>query len=81
MATKPYPRMNLRIGTSSTDMSQLEVEMELSATAIRLERKETLSIRTQVSTPLPDHPQPMELAALLRVHKLLGEQIEAMRSR
>jgi hypothetical protein len=41
-------------------------------------QKEILYIRTQLSPPFPNHPQAVELAALLRVRDLLDQQIQTM---
>ena len=41
---------------------------------------ETLTIRTRVSPPLPNHPPAVELAALIRARDLLDAQIQAMQS-
>jgi hypothetical protein len=43
-------------------------------------QKEILYIRTQLSPPFPNHPQAVELAALLRVRSLIDAQIQAMQS-
>lgn len=42
-------------------------------------RGELLVIRTDVSAPVAGHPRGWELAALARVHALLGDQIKKMR--
>lgn len=58
-----------------------EIELELvSDIAKRFDERETLSIRTRVSPPFPDHPRAMELAALLRAQEILRQQIAAMSS-
>jgi hypothetical protein len=41
-------------------------------------QREILYIRTQLSPPLPGHPQALELAALTRARDLLDAQIQAM---
>ena len=43
-------------------------------------QREILYIRTQLSPPYPNHPQAVELAALLRVRSLIDAQIQAMQS-
>jgi hypothetical protein len=58
----------------------MQVHIEASDTMNVSAQKETLSIRTQLSPPFPNHPQAMELAALIRVRDLLDAQIQAMQS-
>ena len=58
----------------------MQVQIEASDTMNVSAQKETLSIRTQLSPPFPNHPQAVELAALIRVRDLLDAQIQAMQS-
>ena len=78
--TKPYQMVIHKIHALAADTSQWAVEMELSDTANVSAQRELLSIQTRVSPPFPDHPQALELAALLRVRDLLEQQIQAMQS-
>jgi hypothetical protein len=90
MAIGPYPHVRLTATTPlwpayaspSTHLGQptIAVQIEVSDTMNVSAQKETLSIRTQLSPPFPNHPQAMELAALIRVRDLLDAQIQAMQS-
>jgi hypothetical protein len=80
MATKPYQMMTCTIHESETGGTWWDVELGLLDTATISAQKERLTIWTRISPPFPDHPQPMELAALLHVRDLLTAQIEAMQS-
>jgi hypothetical protein len=81
MTNRPYQRQN-----KTSEMMILgepptwRIEMELADTPNVSAQRERLTIVTQVSAPLPDHPQGLELAALRRVRDLLTAQIEAMQS-
>jgi hypothetical protein len=56
------------------------VQLELTDTPNIYAQREVLHVRTQVSPPYPNHPQAVELVALLRVRSLLDAQIQAMQS-
>jgi hypothetical protein len=81
MPTKPYQMMR-KISESVVpgQTAMWRLEMDLSDTPNVSAQRERLIIVTQISGPLPTHPQALELAALLHVRSLLSEQIEAMQS-
>jgi hypothetical protein len=59
------------------DQTTWDVEVEAIDTTLS-GQNERILICTTVSTPLPDHPQAVELAALLRARSLIDAQIQAM---
>jgi hypothetical protein len=60
--------------------TEWECHYELADTPNVSAQREWLTIRTRVAPPLPNHPQALELAALLRVRELLDQQIQGMQS-
>jgi hypothetical protein len=82
MATLPYPIMQLRKETAyrtATDTTW-QLFLHLKDTDNQKSQRETVLIYTQALEPADKRPQGLELAALRRVHALLGEQIAAMKS-
>jgi hypothetical protein len=81
MATGPYEIVRQIHPPSSPailgDQTTWDVEVEAIDTT-QSGQHERILIRTTVSTPLPDHPQAVELAALLRARSLIDAQIQAM---
>jgi hypothetical protein len=82
MTAKPYQMVRrVREAISLAGTPPLwDCHLELTDTPNISEQKEWLAIRTCVSPPLPNHPQALELAALLRARDLLEQQINAMQS-
>jgi len=82
MATKPYQMMRqARAPETLAGIPPVwKCRYELADTPSVSAQRERLCIRTHVSAPLPDHPQALVLAALLRVRELLDQQIRAMQS-
>jgi|HubBroStandDraft_6_1064221.scaffolds.fasta_scaffold1742173_2 hypothetical protein len=80
MGTKPYTHTRMIDQIHIPVPHGWRLEMELFDAPNISAQRERITILTQFSGPLPDHPQALELAALRRVHALLGEQILAMLS-
>jgi len=80
MWTKPYSHLRMldQMHIQEPKGVKWRLHMELSDNAKVSAQNERLIILTQVSGPLPNHPQALELAALRHVHALIGEQIQAM---
>ncbi len=74
------PRIQSQKIFQSPTSKTWDLWLELSDHGTESLRTEQLIIRTRVSEPLPDHPQGLELAALLHVRDLLTDRIEKMQS-
>lgn len=85
MPTKPYSVTHLTPGTKTQTATSpavtWQVFLEFADTENQKAQRERLSILTHVTQPDGDDPQGLELAAIRRVHDLLGQQIAAMQSR
>ena len=84
MTDRPYPIMRLSKGaryrTATHPSVSWKVFLELADIDDRQYQQERLLIETHVPEPRDGHPQGLELAAIRRVHDLLGQQIAAMQS-
>jgi hypothetical protein len=85
MTRLPYPIIDLikdtKYQTATSPAVTWKVWLDLADSADQGIQRERLSILTHVLEPTDGHSQGLELAAIQRVHALLGEQIEAMQSR
>ena len=82
MPAMPYPVMKLMKDTAyqTPTNRSWKLWLDLADNENQKFRRESLSILTHIAEPPGEHPQGLELAAIRRVHALLGEQIVAMQS-
>ena len=85
MATGPYsvvrqvsaqPQWPIPLGQPQAHLVQVEAVDTMNVSA----QEERLIVQTLLSPPYPNHPQGLELEALIRARDLLDAQIQAMQS-